>query len=191
MTSNELTLQIHSVLRSLLTYGSREVARHLSRHRQWIDVGEYHHRHCSNVEDIARGADHRQLRRGDWRSVAMTGDHTPMHGDAASRTTRSRASWVAALLIGAVVVGCGAGSTLFAARYHEVPNVFTLPSITYTPEHGPANELLLASRPEQVFQRYVEDYIHLAGTYPCLADLGLPYYDYGKGAIHPLLLSGG
>jgi hypothetical protein len=67
------------------------------------------------------------------------------------------------------------GGAVVAARYQAVPNAFTLRSITYTPDHGPSNSLLLTSRPERILQQYLDDYVHLAGTYPCQADLSRLY----------------
>jgi hypothetical protein len=82
------------------------------------------------------------------------------------------------LIVVLLIVTCVGGSTLEAVRYQGMPNVFTLGSITYIPPRGPANPLLLASRPERIYQRYLDDYIHLAGTFPCVENLGLPYFDF-------------
>jgi hypothetical protein len=56
-----------------------------------------------------------------------------------------------------------------------LPSRFSTGSITYTPETGPSNPTLLDSRPERIVERYLADYIGLAGTFPCLQDLSSPY----------------
>jgi hypothetical protein len=80
------------------------------------------------------------------------------------------------LLVFVLVVSCVAGGTLVAARYQGVPSALTPSTSTYTPPQGPSSPLLLASRPERVFQVYLAAYIRLAGTYPCQANLSMPYY---------------
>jgi hypothetical protein len=64
-----------------------------------------------------------------------------------------------------------------------IPDPLFLPSITYTPQQGPPNPALLASRPERLVQRYVADYIGLAGTYPCVPNPTSPYYDEDRDPV--------
>jgi hypothetical protein len=52
-----------------------------------------------------------------------------------------------------------------------LPDPLFRTSITYTPQQGPTNPLLLDSRPERIVLRYVADYLSVAGTYPCAQDL--------------------
>lgn len=66
-----------------------------------------------------------------------------------------------------------------------VPNPVTLEHVTYLPGQGPRSTILLDSRPENVAQAYVTDYIRLAGTYPCESDPN-PYIDFRD----PLLRTG-
>jgi hypothetical protein len=68
-----------------------------------------------------------------------------------------------------------------------VPDLFFLPSITYTPAQGPTNPALLDSRLEAIMQRYLADYLRLACTYPCVQNLTSQYYD---GVDDPVLLGG-
>lgn len=52
-----------------------------------------------------------------------------------------------------------------------LPDPFFNTSVTYTPSNGPPNPILLDTRPETVIAAYLDDYIRLAGTYPCAQDL--------------------
>jgi hypothetical protein len=79
------------------------------------------------------------------------------------------------LVIAVVLVGCLGANLLIHTQYRDVPNLFGPHQITYTPAKGPASASLLATRPERIYQRYLDDYLHLAGTYPCLADLPLSF----------------
>ncbi len=75
--------------------------------------------------------------------------------------------WVPVLIALSLILVCG---YLLVPR-PGVPDPFFQTSVTYTPAQGPASPVLLDSRPELVAQRYLADYLQLAHTYPCVADL--------------------
>jgi hypothetical protein len=58
-----------------------------------------------------------------------------------------------------------------------IPDQLFRTSITYSPQQGPPNPVLLDSRPEHIALRYVADYLRLAGTYPCFQDLSQYFED--------------
>lgn len=70
------------------------------------------------------------------------------------------------VLVGALLVSCLVASLLTQG----IPDVLFRTSVTYAPEQGPPNPALLDSRPERIVERYLADYISLAGTYPCVQD---------------------
>ncbi len=87
-------------------------------------------------------------------------------------------------VVAAVLVSCLVAVLLVPVRTRGIPDAFFRTSITYTPEQGPPNPALLDSRPEQIVQRYLADYIGLAGTYPCLQDLSSVYDDLQDPVLH-------
>jgi hypothetical protein len=76
-----------------------------------------------------------------------------------------------------ILLSCLGATLWLRAALTGVPDVFFHPSIAYTPAQGPTNPALLDSRPEAIIQRYLADYLRLAGTYPCVQNLTSQYYD--------------
>lgn len=83
-----------------------------------------------------------------------------------------RSRWVrriAVLLAVVVLVGY--------VRYelsHDLPNPYwgmLWPMYSYTPEQGPPSASLLETRPDEIVAQFLADYIHVAGTFPCIASL--------------------
>lgn len=68
---------------------------------------------------------------------------------------------------------------------HNIPNpywgIFN-PTYTYAVNVGPPAKDLLDSRPETIVAQYIQDYIAVAGTYPCTSDF--PFYDAQIGNQH-------
>jgi hypothetical protein len=73
---------------------------------------------------------------------------------------------------------------LVTALAQGVPDPEFRTSVTYTPQQGPPSPVLLDSRPERIVQRYLADYVSLAGTYPCAQDVS--QYDI----LHDPVLNG-
>jgi hypothetical protein len=84
----------------------------------------------------------------------------------------------------AIVLGCALLAVLLAQvvipytryeRVHDIPNpVWGIldQGYTFTPATaGKLNPMLLTIRPDQVLLRYLQDYLQVAGTYPCAPDL--------------------
>lgn len=93
-------------------------------------------------------------------------------GGSPPRRSARRPLWVwLAVLASLVVISC----LLVSLLTQGLPNAFLDTSVTYAPQQGPPNPALLDSRPETIVQRYLADYISLAGTYPCLQDLSSQY----------------
>ena len=82
----------------------------------------------------------------------------------------------AAVLSVVMIAACSVlGTYASYASTHNVPNPWWATfgkSFCYRPEHGPPSPVFFVVRPEVVARQYVADYIGLAGTFPCAADLG-------------------
>ncbi len=80
---------------------------------------------------------------------------------------------------------------------HDLPNPYwgTLwPMYNYTPEQGPPSASLLETRPDAIVVQFLTDYIHVAGTFPCIASLANYHgYDDAPDAVRndPVLSGGG
>jgi hypothetical protein len=56
-------------------------------------------------------------------------------------------------------------------------------SFSYTPATAALDPSLLATRPDALVLRYIQDYIQIAGTYPCGQNENLAYYDESRDAV--------
>ncbi len=99
-------------------------------------------------------------------------DHAPQRaGRPRSQSAPRRLLWDWNVVVaGGIVVAlasCGGAARPPADGLDPFSNT----SVTYTPAQGPPSPTLLDSRPDYIVERYLADYIRLAGTYPCVQDL--------------------
>ena len=95
-------------------------------------------------------------------------------GNAGAPARRGSHRWgvIVAVVASALIMGCiTAGSLGATTALTGLPDKFFNTSVTYTPRQGPPNPILLDSRPDIIIEAYLDDYIRLAGTYPCAQDL--------------------
>jgi hypothetical protein len=83
-----------------------------------------------------------------------------------------RSARVAVLV--AVLLGTGLATYAGYRSTHDLPNPWWATfskAFRYTPEQGPPSPVFFDTRPEAAVEAYVADYLRVAGTFPCAADL--------------------